>query len=594
MFLDAVQSHNNKRKIGLVRASETRMGGYLICWLRIFRLRAPLEQVVVLAKFKNLPRAQRPPDWLVKLVKDDTFWDRTHLMLRALYGPFRVLRLCDSKVPVMDKLMYFGRRTTSDLSNHMVEMNAWKLPPIMVEANNAITTKKQQEISKKAGKIGGTANFENEDDEEESGKESGDEADEDGEYNALEDEEETEEAEEEIDEDEEGFGTVLCKLWKKRNESLVHGYSVAGWLLSPCKVIQEDVKKNIKNWHKDMVNELLEKLYVAPKNEPREVKIIFRNKLLNTFWTEWNDFNSRTGIFEASKFFWMSDDIDKNLSHLWHKKNSLVETDWLGKFACRVCSKIAGIGNAERNWGDVKHLKTGQRSHLSSDMISKCATIYGAACAEKANRKTHGDDVFTMWEDVDMDHLGLDKFGLTKDTFRIDPNEVRMFNCFMEDWEEECIETDDLANKLKLLKKYAGLKFDEDGVFRIDKDKMNFMNKGGNRGFKALACRPTYDKHDPDENDYDNMIINADLHGLIYSYYKDKPDPKIRIVTKPEHIDPVTKEWMNWIPEPEKTGTSRAAKKNNAPKRAPASRPQLPTQRDHGGSSNRRGGRSKK
>jgi hypothetical protein len=59
----------------------------------------------------------------------------------------------------------------------------------------------------------------------------------------------------------------------------------------------------------------------------------------------------------------------------------------------------------------------------------------------------------------------------------------------------------------------------------------------GDRGFKALACRPNYNPHEPDEDDYDNMIINLDLLGLIYTYYLDNPDPKIRIVTKPEDID---------------------------------------------------------
>ena len=39
-------------------------------------------------------------------------------------------------------------------------------------------------------------------------------------------------------------------------------------------------------------------------------------------------------------------------------------------------------GRAQQNWGDVKHLKSGQHAHLSSDMISKAATIYGAACAK--------------------------------------------------------------------------------------------------------------------------------------------------------------------------------------------------------------------
>jgi hypothetical protein len=157
-------------------------------------------------------------------------------------------------------------------------------------------------------------------------------------------------------------------------------------------------------------------------------------------------------------------------------------------------------------------------------------------------------DVFTMWDDVDMDHLGLDKFGLTKAAFLVDPDEVHVFNCFREDWEEECIRKEELANKLKFLKKYGGMEFNENGHCRIDKETMNFMIKGGDREFKALACRPSYDPHDHDEDDYDNMLINLDLLGLIYTYYLESPDPKIRIVTKPEDIDP-NNEWNKLLPD---------------------------------------------
>jgi hypothetical protein len=70
IFMDCVQNHNS-RKLGLIRASGTRMGGYWICWLRVLRLKTAFEAAVVSAKFRLLKGGQRPPDWMVKLFKDD-------------------------------------------------------------------------------------------------------------------------------------------------------------------------------------------------------------------------------------------------------------------------------------------------------------------------------------------------------------------------------------------------------------------------------------------------------------------------------------------------------------------------------------------
>jgi hypothetical protein len=98
---------------------------------------------------------------------------------------------------------------------------------------------------------------------------------------------------------------------------------------------------------------------------------------------------------------------------------------------------------------------------------------------------------------------------------------------------------------------------------------MNFKTKGGHRGFKVLGCRPLYNKHDPDDDHFDNFIIDGDLYGLIYSYYKAHPDPKIQIETRPEDLA-ANGEWNDW--EPMESGQPRQKKQSRAPPAPPANR----------------------
>ena len=56
----------------------------------------------------------------------------------------------------------------------------------------------------------------------------------------------------------------------------------------------------------------------------------------------------------------------------------------LGFVACRVTSKLCGIGPAERSWGGVKQIKTGQRSHLSGESTEKRSIIYILSKVEQA------------------------------------------------------------------------------------------------------------------------------------------------------------------------------------------------------------------
>ena len=71
-------------------------------------------------------------------------------------------------------------------------------------------------------------------------------------------------------------------------------------------------------------------------------------------------------------------------SHLWHQKYSPPFTKVLDFVACRVTSKVLGIGAAERSWGDVKTIKSGKRSAISSDVSEKQSIVYTSACIESA------------------------------------------------------------------------------------------------------------------------------------------------------------------------------------------------------------------
>jgi len=91
-----------------------------------------------------------------------------------------------------------------------------------------------------------------------------------------------------------------------------------------------------------------------------------QDAVLNISWTEFEQFQSWEGVFGGGQsYIWKTKTyLVCGNSRLWHKMYSFQYTTWLGKFACHVTSKILGIGAAELNWGEVKHLKTDKWSHL--------------------------------------------------------------------------------------------------------------------------------------------------------------------------------------------------------------------------------------
>jgi len=125
---------------------------------------------------------------------------------------------------------------------------------------------------------------------------------------------------------------------------LIHPFSVSAWIGSPVPQVQATWCK-MDAGDKGVVNTLLVKLYVDPG-----LTLAWTQKegddRINHFWDEWHLSPSRTGPFEA-QYKWASTTIMENRSHFWHKKHSIHCTTILGRFACVVTSKVAGIGNLE-------------------------------------------------------------------------------------------------------------------------------------------------------------------------------------------------------------------------------------------------------
>ena len=154
---------------------------------------------------------------------------------------------------------------------------------------------------------------------------------------------------------------VIFNLWHKREEHINTGYAVNGWMLCVIPHIREDVFKKAQNIHHIQVNNVIKTFFAGSTEKELHAS-------LDTFWSEYTLFNHKNDPFDSNDFIWNRKDITDGNSHLWHQKYSLPSTKVLGFVACRVTSKIIGIGSAERSWDDVKTIKSGKRSALGSDI----------------------------------------------------------------------------------------------------------------------------------------------------------------------------------------------------------------------------------
>ena len=195
----------------------------------------------------------------------------------------------------------------------------------------------------------------------------------------------------------------------------------------------------------------------------------------------------------------------------------------MGRLACRVTSKIIGIGSAERSWGDVKHLKSGKRSHILGKTLEKQATIYGRSCVEVARIKRD----FKRKDNIHQENLFFDDEDLAE-ILKI-PSEAlkkivprrRTFNGWKETWETS---TKEKCPKLetRLLQKYGNLKFRDD-----DNDVI-------------LTINPKYCFYK------DGKAPNKGQYGYILYSMKDGDDVDDLVMQEPWEFNPVIEQIMEY------------------------------------------------
>ena len=103
---------------------------------------------------------------------------------------------------------------------------------------------------------------------------------------------------------------------------------------------------NTQNKHHIQLNNVIKRLFYGSNEK-------YLHGTLYTFWRKYTNSNQNNDPFDSNEFIWNSKDISDGNIHLWHQKYSLPSTKVFGFVACRVTSKIPGIGSTERSWGDV-------------------------------------------------------------------------------------------------------------------------------------------------------------------------------------------------------------------------------------------------
>jgi hypothetical protein len=278
---------------------------------------------------------------------------------------------------------------------------------------------------------------------------------------------------------------------------------------------------------------------------------------INTFWAEHDDFHGKKGKFgNRDHIFKNHVDILGGRSHIWHKKESVRYTVVFGKFAARVCSKILGIGSAERSWGDVKHLKTNKRSHLSGERVKKQATIFGASCMQAAIMKKELPRTYQydgtwkpirFWTEDDynvvynMEEDGEDDNTVTKPK--------RTFKAWLEDWEVEAVRKNDPVAENSLLRKYGGLMWkdpdckDFTKYFLADSNTMKWyrLTKNNGGGWAVIGYDQYYDANATKEEmeaHTEPWAITEDLISCIEEYYTVlNPNTDVRVIKQNNDSD---------------------------------------------------------
>jgi hypothetical protein len=543
------------RALTLIRPSETRMGGQFYAMMRAARLKRPILDTLTCVECIT----SKFPTSLKVIIQDDGFWLRIVAICRFTSAMMRLLRTADRATAGMHLLCYFVMKATAHMLKESEELNKL-FPKHDTEEYQLFWSKLDDFLGSPEAELKGVSEEDPKVKDVPSAEDSDDESEDDSEL----DDDSIGEVEESTSSHMLEFNSTvpphlvgsfagnLLRRWYDRMPWFLHDYAIAAYICSPVKVIQEHVKANLKWEHRYQVERLLRKLFVETKATAAE-QSIEDGRVMNTFWKEYAKFSDRQGPHFDKAWIYEDQDIHDQ-PHLWHKTNSVPYTTIFGLLACRVCSKIVGIGSAERAWGSVKKLKDNQRSHLGAESVMKQATLYGAYCSKRAQeKKKETGGPITCWEDDDFKSIGLDEYLIDVDFVTGKKKETRTFFAFVQDWEKEAMKVKSNQSEVLLRRKYGGMQYynvDTDkGTFSprtIDINKAVWSNKKADKCYKLIGLKEELEDKHP--NKVEEWFIEEDLHFMITVFYKKNPDPFIKIVSAAAYAglvdDGVADEWV--------------------------------------------------
>jgi hypothetical protein len=335
-----------------------------------------------------------------------------------------------------------------------------------------------------------------------------------------------------------GLAATVMQFWIKRKHRLIHDYSLVGYILAPNPTIMEHAVEHKSLQHDEAAERLITKLLLDPALVGDERKVQ-RARLIDSFMDEYSDFTNRRGMFARDNIWIMAADSETK-AYKWHYKYSYHQTKVLGRLACLVLSKILGIGTAERNWKQVKAVKSGQRVNTTIDRTRKQVLIYAQYQQMRAQaRMTRLSSAGKLWDDDDFASMKMDEY-CKEIRESVDKEEipVRIVRLWQERWEtsRRLGPRGDPILEVKLNKKYQGLKLidmDSTDLKVLTVHAMLFRKKHGDNKYDCVCILPEFNlelPYDHGDNDphWEKWEINEDLFDCIRAYYKDDTSGKVK------------------------------------------------------------------
>jgi hypothetical protein len=200
---------------------------------------------------------------------------------------------------------------------------------------------------------------------------------------------------------------------------------------------------------------------------------------VNNCMEQFFNFCNKTDNYCHDNIMWQSQLALDGQSHLWHRQYSITKCHEFGYVACRVTSKLLGIGSCERQWGSVKQLKSDKRTSLGSTATEMQSTLYGTACIKKARVMANTDSEHHWGPDDladDMFNRELEQFASSAGRSVLQPPVVphcsvkdqlfdatvvatTVFRAYIEEWEEDAVVNNDCLSMFKLLGKYGNMRY---------------------------------------------------------------------------------------------------------------------------------------